>query len=163
MPQRIAIYPGSFDPITNGHTAIIEHALTLFDHIVIAVLRNENKNPLFDIDAREEMIRGCFPDESRLEVDSFEGLLVHYARAQGAVAIIRGLRGVADFEYELQMCNMNRRLAPDVTTIYLMSDERHTYISSSLLKEVARLGGNISGLVPLHVEERLLVAFPPPT
>ena len=159
MTQRIAIYPGSFDPITNGHIAIIKRTLTLFDRLVIGVLPNLSKRRLFDVAERTELILECFPGEERIEVDSFEGLLVNYARSKNATAIVRGLRGVADFEYELQMCNMNRRLEPELTTIYLMSEERHTYISSSLLKEVARLGGDVTGLVPPHVKVRLLQAF----
>jgi pantetheine-phosphate adenylyltransferase len=159
MPERIAIYPGTFDPITNGHIGIIERGLELFDRVVIGVLRNLSKSPLFSADERQELIRSAFPDEPRIEVEAFDGLLVTYARDKGAVAILRGLRGLTDFEYELQMCNMNRRLAPEVITLFLMAEERHSYISSSLLKEVARLGGDIQGLVPPRVEERLRALF----
>ncbi|MCA9564271.1 MAG: pantetheine-phosphate adenylyltransferase [Myxococcales bacterium] len=159
MSERIAIYPGSFDPITNGHVGIIERGLQLFDRVVIGVLRNLSKTPMFDVAERKELIRSVFPDEDRIEIESFDGLLVNYARAKGAVAIIRGLRGVTDFEYELQMCNMNRRLAPDVNTVFLMAEERHAYISSSLLKEVAKLGGDITGLVPDLVLQRLTERF----
>lgn len=159
MPERIAIYPGTFDPITNGHIGIIERGLELFDRVVIGVLRNLSKTPLFSADERQELIRSAFPDEPRIEVEAFDGLLVTYARDKGAVAILRGLRGLTDFEYELQMCNMNRRLAPEVITLFLMAEERHSYISSSLLKEVARLGGDIQGLVPPRVEERLRALF----
>jgi pantetheine-phosphate adenylyltransferase len=159
MPERIAIYPGTFDPITNGHIGIIERGLELFDRVVIGVLRNLSKSPLFSADERQELIRSAFPDEPRIEVEAFDGLLVTYARDKGAVAILRGLRGLTDFEYELQMCNMNRRLAHEVITLFLMAEERHSYISSSLLKEVARLGGDIQGLVPPRVEERLRALF----
>ena len=159
MGKRTAIYPGTFDPVTAGHILIIERSLQIFDHIVVGVLKNISKAPLFSLKERQEMIRQSFPDEPRIQVDAFEGLLVEYAQKKGATAIIRGLRGVADFEYELQMCNMNRRLAPDIVTLYLMADERHTYVSSSLIKEVARLGGDVSGLVPEHVEARLKSAF----
>ena len=159
MHERIAIYPGTFDPITNGHIAVIERTLTIFDRAVVGVLCNLKKTPLFDGPERMELIRASFPDEDRIEIDSFDGLLVNYARQKGAVALVRGLRGIADFEYELQMCNMNRRLAAEITTVYMMSEERHTYISSSLIKEVARLGGDISGLVPVHVEKRLNEVF----
>lgn len=159
MSERIAIYPGTFDPITNGHIAVIERTLHIFDRAVVGVLCNLTKAPLLDVEERMQLIRACFPDEERIEIDSFDGLLVSYARNRGAVAIVRGLRGVADFEYELQMCNMNRRLAPEITTVYMMSEERHTYISSSLIKEVARLGGDVAGLVPPQVEQRLNEVF----
>lgn len=155
MSERLAIYPGSFDPITNGHVGIIRRSLRIFDRVLVAVLRNISKDPLFDLDERIAMIHGTFEGEGRIDVDAFDGLLVAYAQQKGAVAIVRGLRAVADFEYELQMCNMNRRLAPDVTMIYLMAEDRHAYISSSLIKEVVRLGGDVRGLVPDHVEARL--------
>jgi pantetheine-phosphate adenylyltransferase len=156
---RVAIYPGSFDPLTNGHLSIIERSLTLFDHVVVGVLRNISKRPLFDVDERVAMIHETFADEPRIEVDTFEGLLVGYAQHKGAGAIVRGLRGVADFEYELQMSSMNRRLAPDITIVYLMAEDRHAHISSSLLKEVASLGGDVRGLVPEPVERRMLERF----
>ena len=159
MPERIAVYPGSFDPITNGHVGIIQRSLRIFDRVVVGVLGNISKNPLFDVEERSAMIKETFFEEPRVEVDSFEGLLVAYAQQKGAVAIVRGLRAVADFEYELQMSNMNRRLAPEVTTIFLMAEDRHAYISSSLIKEVAGLGGDVRGLVPLPVEKRLTEAL----
>ena len=159
MIKRIAIYPGTFDPITNGHIAVIKRTLAIFDRAVVGVLCNLSKKPLFDGAERMKLIRDTFPDDERIEIDSFDGLLINYVRQKGAVAIVRGLRGVADFEYELQMCNMNRRLAPEITTVYMMSEERHTYISSSLIKEVVRLGGDVSGLVPAHVETRLNEVF----
>ena len=160
MPLRTAIYPGSFDPITNGHTAIITRSLQVFDRVIVAVLKNASKQPLFNLDERVDMIRRTFKDETRLEVDSFQGLLIDYVQSKGAIAIIRGLRGVSDFEYELQMTNMNRRLAPDIITLFMMAEDRHFYVSSSLLKEVVRLGGDVTGLVPEHVEKQLLERFP---
>jgi pantetheine-phosphate adenylyltransferase len=160
MAERLAIYPGSFDPITNGHVSIIERSLTLFDHVVVSVARNLSKKPLFALDERIQLVRETFASEPRVLVDTFEGLLVTYAQSCGAVAIVRGLRGVADFEYELQMNSMNRRLAPELTTVYLMAEDRHAHISSSLLKEVASLGGDIRGLVPPPVEARMLAIYP---
>lgn len=162
MPARIAIYPGSFDPITNGHVSIIERGLLLFDRLVIGLLENISKHPLFDVEERKQLVAETFKGESRIEVDSFDGLLVDYAKSRNAIAIVRGLRGVADFEYELQMCNMNRRLAPNITTVYLMAEDRHSYVSSSLLKEVARLGGDVRGLVPPVVEKRFAEIFDRP-
>jgi len=159
MQERIAIYPGTFDPITDGHVLIIERGLQIFDRVVVGVLHNLSKTPLFTLEERQQMIFETFPDHERIEVDAFEGLLVEYAKRKGATAIVRGLRGVADFEYELQMCNMNRRLAPAIVTLYLMTDERHAYVSSSLIKEVAKLGGDVKGLVPNHVEARLRDKF----
>ena len=159
MVERVAIYPGSFDPITNGHVGIIDRGLRLFDRLVVAVLKNVGKQPLFEVEERMSLIRQTFPEEERIEVDTFEGLLVTYVRKKGAAAIIRGLRGVADFEYELQMTNMNRRLAPEITTLFMIAEERHSYISSSLLKEVVSLGGDIAGLVPEHVEKQVLERF----
>jgi pantetheine-phosphate adenylyltransferase len=159
MAPRVAIYPGSFDPITNGHVAIIGRSLKLFDRVVVAVVANLSKTPLFDTEERVELIRRTFVDEPRLEVDSFDGLLVDYVQSKGALAIVRGLRGVADFEYELQMTNMNRRLAPEIITVFMMAEDRHSYVSSSLLKEVVKLGGDVGGLVPDHVEEQLLQRY----
>ncbi|MBN1946317.1 MAG: pantetheine-phosphate adenylyltransferase [Bradymonadales bacterium] len=155
MAGHTAIYPGSFDPITNGHMAIIFQTLKLFDRVIIAVLNNASKKPTFSADVRTELIRRSLAGESRVEVDTFDGLLVKYAQSKKAVAVIRGLRGVFDFDFELQMCNMNRHLAPDLVTVYLMAEGRHSYISSSVLKEVAQLGGDIHGLVPQPVEEHL--------
>ena len=163
MPARIAIYPGSFDPITNGHVSIIERGLLLFDRLIIGLLENISKHPLFGIEERRRLVVETFKGEPRIEVDSFDGLLVDYAKSRNAIAIVRGLRGVADFEYELQMCNMNRRLAPNITTVYLMAEDRHSYVSSSLLKEVARLGGDVRGLVPPVVEKRFAELFKSPS
>jgi pantetheine-phosphate adenylyltransferase len=152
---RLAIYPGSFDPITNGHVDVIRRASRLFDRVVVAVLVNVEKQPLFSTDERVEMIRAVVDDEAAIEVETFGGLLVEYAERRGATAVIRGLRAVADFEYELQMALMNRRLGPRVETVFLMPSEPFIYTSSRLVKEVSLLGGSVHGLVPPIVEARL--------
>jgi pantetheine-phosphate adenylyltransferase len=153
--QRIAIYPGSFDPLTNGHVDIITRGARLFDRIVVAILRNIEKSPLFSVPERVEIARSVFADHAEVEVDTFEGLLVDYARTKHACAIVRGLRAISDFEYEMQMALMNRRLVGDVETVFMMPAETYSYVSSRLVKEVFALGGNVSGLVPPVVEERL--------
>jgi pantetheine-phosphate adenylyltransferase len=150
-----AIYPGSFDPITNGHAAIIRSGLVCFDRLVVAVLRNPKKNPMFTVDERVEMINELFRDEPNIEVDSFDGLLVDYCRAKQVRVILRGLRAVADFEYELQMANMNRHLNRDVETAFLMASDAYFYVSSNIVKEAATLGGDVSKLVPPSVARRL--------
>ncbi|MEZ5426018.1 MAG: pantetheine-phosphate adenylyltransferase [Pyrinomonadaceae bacterium] len=154
---RRAIYPGSFDPITNGHLDIIERGCKLFDEVVVAVLNNPDKNSLFSVDERLQMLREVLPkaEGCRIRVDSFQGLLVEYAAAQNARAIVRGIRAISDYEYELQMALMNRRLSPGLETIFLMSGETYSYISSRLVKQVFTLGGRIEGLVPPLVEERM--------
>ncbi len=153
--SRTAVFPGSFDPLTNGHIDIIERAARIFDRIIVAVATNAEKTPLFTVDERVNVIGEVFHDEPRVEVDTFSGLLVEYARRQRASAVIRGLRAVSDFEYEFQMALMNRRLNHDLETVFLMPDEKYTYTSSRLIKEVFMLGGEVSGLVPAMVEERL--------
>ena len=153
--QRIAIYPGSFDPLTNGHVDIITRGARLFDRIVVAILRNIEKSPLFSVEERVEIARRVFADHGEVEVDTFEGLLVDYAQRRNASAIVRGLRAISDFEYEMQMALMNRRLVGDVETVFMMPAEAYSYVSSRLVKEVFALGGNISGLVPPVVEQRL--------
>jgi pantetheine-phosphate adenylyltransferase len=145
--MHTAIYPGSFDPLTNGHLDIIERSLVLFDKVVVAVACNPGKSPLFSVRERQDLIRQCVTD-ARVEVDAFEGLLVEYARRQGARAVVRGLRAVSDFEYEFQMANMNRKLARDVDAVFLMTNEENFYISSRLVREVAAFGGDVRGLVP---------------
>ena len=152
---RTALYPGSFDPLTNGHVNIIERGLHLFDELVIAVAVNEDKRALFSLEERMDMIREVFPTTPNLRVTSFNGLLVDFARAQGINAILRGLRGVADFEYEYQMANMNRHLDPAIHTVFLMAEPDQFYVSSRLVKEVAKLGGDISCVVPPSVLKRL--------
>lgn len=161
--MSVAVYPGSFDPITKGHTAILRSGLVAFEKIIVAVLNNESKQPLFSVAERMEMIREAAAEiggkDGRIEVDSFDGLLVGYAMSRGARVILRGLRAVADFEYELQMANMNRHLEPDIETVFIMADDAYFYVASTLVKEVARLGGDVSDLVPAAVLPRLLAKF----
>jgi pantetheine-phosphate adenylyltransferase len=151
----IAIYPGSFDPITNGHLDLIERGSRLVDKLIVAILRNEEKRVLFTVDERSEMLREVVRRFPNVEVASFHGLLVDFASQTGAQVILRGIRAISDYEYELQMALMNRRLRPDIETVFLMSGEEYSFISSRLVKEVIGLGGNISGLVPPFVEQRL--------
>ncbi|MBA3269027.1 MAG: pantetheine-phosphate adenylyltransferase [Acidobacteria bacterium] len=152
---HLAVFPGSFDPLTNGHVDIIERGCYIFDRVIVAVLINEAKTPLFTIKERVEIIREVFTGTPNVEVDTFDGLLVDYGRRKGADAIIRGLRAMSDFEYEFQMALMNRRLNHDIETVFLMPAEQYTYTSSRLIKEVFMLGGEVSGLVPDVVEDRL--------
>lgn len=152
--MRRAIYPGSFDPITKGHLDIIERSAKLFDEVVVALLLNIDKQPMFSVEERVEMIREVVPWDN-VQVGTFEGLLVHYAVAQKAQFVVRGIRAISDYEYELQMALMNRRLEPSVETVFLMAGEEYSYISSRLIKEVFKLGGSISGLVPELVEKRM--------
>jgi pantetheine-phosphate adenylyltransferase len=154
-PTRVAVYPGSFDPLTNGHVDIILRGARIFDRIIVALLVNLEKRPLFSAEERLDLARRVFADQPNVEVDRFEGLLVDYVRRRQASVIVRGLRAVSDFEYELQMALMNRRLNPDVETVFMMPAEPYTYLSSRLVKEVFALGGAISGLVPAVVEARL--------
>jgi len=155
MSEVIAIYPGSFDPLTNGHVDIIQRGSRLFHRIVVGVLINLEKAPLFTVPERVAIAREVFRGWDNVEVDTFDGLLVEYARSKRAGVIVRGLRAVSDFEYELQMALMNRRLSPDVETVFMMPAEPYTYVSSRLVKEVVALGGSVHGLVPEIVEERL--------
>lgn len=152
--MRRAIYPGSFDPITLGHLDIIERSANLFDEVIVALLHNIDKQPMFTTEERIEMIRAVVPD-SNVRVDTFEGLLVHYAVAQKAQFVVRGIRAISDYEYELQMALMNRRLEPNVETVFLMAGEAYSYVSSRLIKEVFTLGGSIKGLVPELVENQM--------
>ena len=153
--SRIAIYPGSFDPITNGHLDLIDRSARLVDRLIVSVLRNEQKQPLFSVQDRVAMVRETTAAYPNVEVGFFEGLLVDHATARGATMIIRGIRAIADYEYEWQMALMNRRLRPEVETLFLMAGEAHSFISSQLVREVIRLGGNIADLVPPAVERRL--------
>ena len=155
MDDVVAIYPGSFDPLTNGHGDIIQRGSRFFDRIVIAVLLNLEKSPLFTVPERVSIAREVFREMPNVEVDTFDGLLVDYARRKGASVIVRGLRAVSDFEYEMQMALMNRRLNQDVETVFMMPAEPYTYVSSRLVKEVVALGGTVHGLVPEVVEARL--------
>ncbi len=147
----IAVYPGTFDPITNGHVDIIKRALRLFDRVVVAVAINSNKTPLFSLDERIKLISTCFTNNKRVEVESTSGLIVDYAMKKKACAIVRGLRAVSDFDYELQLALMNRKLERKVETVFLMTGFRWIYISSSIIKDAARHGGDIGGVVPAHV------------
>ena len=155
MSDVIAIYPGSFDPLTNGHVDIIRRGTRFFDRIVVGILFNIEKAPLFTVSERVDLARAVFRDMPNVEVDTFDGLLVDYARRKRATVIVRGLRAISDFEYEMQMALMNRRLSPDVETVFMMPAEPYTYVSSRLVKEVVALGGTVTGLVPELVEERL--------
>ena len=157
--RLVAIYPGSFDPITNGHWDIMRRALGLFDHVVVALAVNVHKRPMFPLSSRMRMIRDVLGQDPRVEVDSFHGLLVDYARARGARFLIRGLRAVADFEYEFQFAHMNRQLAPDIDTIFLPTNEENFYVSSSLVREVGMMGGDVSGLVPKAILSTLKKRF----
>ncbi len=156
MTERIALYPGSFDPLTNGHLDILARARRLADRVVVAILENDAKTPLFSVSERLEMIREAVGDDPATPVQSFSGLLVDFARQVGATLIVRGLRAVSDYEYELQMALMNRRLIPAIETVFLMAKEEYSYVSSRLVKEVAGLGGDVSGLVPEAVRRRLI-------
>jgi pantetheine-phosphate adenylyltransferase len=156
--EKVAVYPGSFDPITNGHLDLLERGLKIFDKIVIAIAANPGKNPLFTLEERCEMIKDSLrghPLESRVEVDSFHGLLVDYVKRVNANAILRGLRAISDFEYEFQMALMNRKLSTEIETLFLMTGMRYIYISSSIIKEVVMSGGCVAGLVPEAVEKKL--------
>jgi pantetheine-phosphate adenylyltransferase len=154
MPT-LAVYPGSFDPITNGHVDIITRGARLFDRIIVAILVNPEKQPLFTMEERVEIARAVFKDRPNVEIDTFDGLLVDYVERQQAQVIVRGLRAVSDFEYEFQMALMNRRLNSTIETVFMMPAEQYTYISARLIKEVSALGGRIHGLVPDMVEQRL--------
>ena len=159
--QRIAIYPGSFDPITNGHVDIVHRALAMFDKVVVAIAENVRKAPLFSVDERRQQILDAVGNDkrSRVEVDAFEGLLVDYVQKRGARIVVRGLRALADFEYEFQLAHMNRRLGKGIDTIFLMTSEKDFYVSSSLVKEVAQFGGDVTGLVPPLVQKALVEKF----
>jgi len=151
----IAIYPGSFDPITNGHLDLIQRGSRLFDRLIVSILRNETKEPLFTVEERTEMLREVVHVYPNVEVDSFHGLLVDHAAARHATVVLRGIRAISDYEYELQMALMNRRLRPAIETVFLLAQEAYSFISSRLVKEVFSLGGDISGLVPPGVEARM--------
>ena len=151
----LAVFPGSFDPITNGHLDIVDRGLGVFDRVRMAILMNPEKQPLFSVQERVALIREAYRGNPRVEVDTFSGLLVDYAERVGASVIIRGIRAISDFEYEFQMALMNRRLNPQIDTVFMMPAESYSYVSSRLVKEVFQLGGRVSGLVPPVVEKRL--------
>lgn len=158
MPN-LAIYPGTFDPITNGHLDLIQRGLRIFDHIIVAVAENPGKNPLFSVAERLEMIREALKDTPNVTIDTFNGLLVEYVRRQNARVILRGLRAVTDFEYEFQMAMMNRRMEPEIETVFLMTGLRWVFLSSRIIKEAAVHGGNIEGMVPEFVHQKLKEKF----
>jgi pantetheine-phosphate adenylyltransferase len=155
MKASVAIYPGSFDPVTNGHLDLIERGEKMFDLVIVAVLKNTDKQPLFSVDERVEMLREVTKQWAGVEVDVFEGLLVDYARSRGAGVILRGIRAVSDYEYELQMALMNRKLEPRLETVFMLPGLSYSYLSSKLVREIAQLGASLKGLVPPIVEERL--------
>jgi len=153
--MKIAIYPGSFDPVTNGHLDILERALKLFDKVIITVARNTTKNPFFTEEERITLLRKVIKHHKNVDVDSFQGLLVDYVRQKKAIAVVRGLRAMTDFEYELQMALMNRKLDEKMETVFLMPTEKYTYLSSNVVREIARLGGDVSKFVPTEVLKAL--------
>jgi len=155
MKTSVAIYPGSFDPVTNGHLDLIGRGEKMFDRLIVAVLKNLEKAPLFSLAERVEMLREVTKQWDTVEVDVFEGLLVDYARKRGAGVILRGIRAISDYEYELQMALMNRKLEPRLETVYMLPGESFSYLSGKLVREIARLGGPLAGLVPPVVEQRL--------
>ena len=157
--SRIAIYPGSFDPVTNGHMSIIRRGLEVFDGLIVAVLNNQAKSPLFSVAERVELMREALGGDPRVSFDSFSGLLVDYARHKETFVVLRGLRAVSDFEYEFQLANMNRKLEPRLDTLFMMTGEDSFYISSRFVREVATLGGDVSSLVPPNVARRLSERF----
>lgn len=158
--EKIAIYPGSFDPLTNGHIDIIKRALELFDRVIIAILHNPSKKALFSVDERVKMTKECFNGENLIKVESFGGLLVDYARIKNATAIIRGMRAISDFENEFQMALMNRKLNKEVQSVFLMTGLRWIFTSSSIIKEAAQFGGDISDMVPEPVKLKLMEKYP---
>ncbi|MCX5726297.1 MAG: pantetheine-phosphate adenylyltransferase [Candidatus Saganbacteria bacterium] len=153
--MKTGVYPGSFDPVTNGHLDIIERAAEIFDKVIVAVIKNPEKTPHFGLEDRVRMLKESVKGIEKVAVDSFDGLLVDYAKKMDASAIIRGLRAVSDFDYEFQMALTNRRMNPEVETIFFMTDYKYSYLSSSFVKQIAKLGGDVSGLVPKYVEENL--------
>lgn len=155
MSQKIAIYPGTFDPLTNGHLSIINRALKLFDKLIVAILINPQKEPLFSTEERIDMLQEILIDKPNVEVDTFNGLLVDYAVKKNSNVIVRGLRALSDFEYEFQLALMNRKLNRDIQSVFLMTDYKWFYISSTIIKEAARYGGDIEGLVPSIVSNKL--------
>jgi len=151
-----AVYPGSFDPVTNGHLDILSRAARVFDHVTVAVVNNVNKNPLFSVDERVKMLLKCTQGMNRISVDSFDGLLIDYVRRNKAETVVRGLRAISDFEYEFQINAVNKKLAPDIETVFLMTANEYAYLSSSIVKEVASFRGCIDGLVPDFVKDMLI-------
>jgi len=160
LSDKAAVYPGSFDPFTNGHLDVVERALGIFDHLIVAVAANPDKRqPLFTVDERVRLIKDALKGHDRVEVASYTGLTVEYARSRGATTLVKGLRAYSDFDAELQQALMNRKLAPDIHTVFLMSSFAHIYVSSSILKDIASYGGNVSDLVPAAVAKALKEKF----
>jgi len=157
--RKLAIYPGTFDPITNGHLDIIQRSVSLFDAVVVAVTTNTSKTPLFSVDERLEMISQSTADLNNVTVEKFDGLLMDYAEQKNASVVVRGLRAITDFEYEFQMALVNRKLAEEIVTVFLMPNEKYTYLNSTIVKEVARFNGNIKSFVPDHVASRLKAKY----
>ena len=157
--HTVAFYPGSFDPLTIGHVNLVERGLRVFDRVVVAMANNVNKKAMFTLDERRAMIEAVFAGEPRVQVVTFEGLMIEAANAQGATIVLRGLRGVADFEYEFQLATMNNLLSPQLETVFLMTEKSHFFVSSNLVREVASLGGDVSPLVPAPVLQALLTKF----
>jgi pantetheine-phosphate adenylyltransferase len=155
LKRVIAIYPGSFDPLTNGHLDLIDRGAKIFDELIVAILRNPEKDPLFTVDERLQMLQAMVSQRANVRVDSFDGLMVDYAMRVGATAVLRGIRAISDYEYELQMALMNRKLEPRLETVFMMPAEAYSYLSSRLVREIATLGGSVSGLVPEMVEKKL--------
>ncbi|HTB93919.1 MAG TPA: pantetheine-phosphate adenylyltransferase [Candidatus Sulfotelmatobacter sp.] len=155
MKTSIAIYPGSFDPVTNGHLDLIGRGEKMFDHLIVAVLKNVEKEPLFSVPERVEMLREATKHWPGVEVDVFQGLLVDYARKRDAAVILRGIRAISDYEYELQMALMNRKLEPRLETVFMLPGESYSYLSAKLVREIAQLGGPLTGLVPPLVEQKI--------
>ena len=153
--MRIAIYPGSFDPLTNGHLDVVQRAAKLFDRVIVAVAKNESKHPLFTLDERQTLVKKAVAHLPQVVTDSFDGLLVEYAATRKAGVIVRGLRAVSDFEFEFQLALMNRKLDENIETIFMMPKDTYTFLSSRIVKEIARLGGDVSAFVPAHVQSAL--------
>ena len=154
MPAK-ALYPGTFDPPTNGHVDLIQRGARIFDHLVVAILNNPQKNPLFTVEERVEMLSECTRNIENVSIATFDGLMVEFARQQGATAVLRGIRAISDYEYEFQMALMNRRLAPEIETVFLQPAGRYSFVSSRMLKEVFTFGGDVTGLLPPNVFKRL--------
>ncbi len=157
--KQVAVYPGSFDPVTNGHLDIIQRAAKHFDHVIVAVLNNTSKNPLFSVEERKQLLAEVTKDMTNIEIDSFRDLLVNYMRQKQASVIVRGLRAVSDFEYELQLASMNSKLNDEVETFFMMTNPQYSYLSSSIVKEIAQFHGDVSDLVPEYVERALQQKF----
>jgi pantetheine-phosphate adenylyltransferase len=161
VKKVIAIYPGSFDPPTNGHLDLIERGSKIFEELVVAILRNSDKSPLFSVAERREMLETLTADLRNVRVDTFNGLMVEYAKSLDATCVLRGIRAVSDYEYELQMALLNRKLEPTLETVFMMPADKYSYVSSRLVREVAQVGGPVKGLVPEVVERRLCAKFDP--